>query len=803
MKVLKKILLSFLFIILIVIAGIYFYLLSTKPKYSGELKLKGLKESVDVYFDKWGIPHIYAKNEEDAYYALGYVHAQDRLFQMEILRRVGSGRLAEILGKDVTKIDAFFRTLGIAESAKKSAALYLGENKEPYQKDAFAYLAGVNRFIETGKTPVEFTILRIPKENFKPEDFYFITGYMSFSFASALKNDPVLTKILKQYGKNYLDDISPFNPDTVGKFSLVNKDSLKLPSRLASTVDELLNKIPLAPFIGSNGWVIAPSKSKSGKVLFANDTHIAYSQPSVWYEAHIEYPGFSFYGNYLGGFPFALVGHTKKFAWGLTMLENDDMDLFREKQNPGNENQYWINDHWENYELRNETIKIKGGPDSSFQIKITRHGPVINSVTDNVKKNESGPVSVWWSFTKFSGTTLQATYNLNHAERMNDFRIACSMIEAPGLNVLYGDAEGNIAWWACAKLVKRSSHVNSKVILDGAGGADEPLGFYPFSENPYCENPSCGFVYSANNSPDTSSKNLFPGYYAPADRGQRIFKFLNANKKFTKDDMHKINSDVVSEVHKAIAFEMVSVIENEPKIKNSELNRVIIQLLKTWDGNHRLDNSVPTIYYKLLSYILEMTMKDEIGKDDFPIFEISHTMKNAYKNLILNDSSSWWDNIETKAKKETRKEIFAEAFSKTVSDLQKQFGDDPSAWTWDKAHTNEYVHLIGRQKPFDKIFNVGPLPAPGGSETINNAGFPLNTDGNYKVSYGPAMRIVIDFAEVENAESILPTGQSGNLMSPHYADQKQLYMDCKSRKMMMDKEEIEKNSEDKLELLPE
>lgn len=802
MKLVKKILLTFFIILIILCVGIYFYLLTSKPNYSGELKLTGLKEKTTVYFDKYGVPHIYANNEADAYFALGYVHAQDRLFQMEILRRVGSGRLAEMLGKDLAKIDAFFRTLGIAEAAKKSAALYLNDNSNSFQKDALAYINGINSFIANGKTPLEFTLLKIPKEKFKPEDLYFITGYMSFSFAEALRNDPVLTKVLKLYGVNYLNDITPIH-DTSAVMPVNVSDSLKASKKLACTLNEIFNSVPVSPFIGSNGWVVAPSKSVSGKVLFANDTHIGYSQPSVWYEAHLEYPGYSFYGNFLGGYPYALVGHTRTYAWGMTMLENDDMDLFRERQNPENANQYWVNNHWENYEMRNEIIKIKGEADTTFSVKLTRHGPVINSVIDNVGKNETDPVAVWWSYTKFTGRILQAAYQLNHAANMSDFKNACKMIDAPGLNIMYGDSAGNIAWWGSAQLVKRPADVNPNLILDGASGNDDPLGYYDFSENPQCENPGCGYVYSANNLPDSISKNKFPGYYAPVDRSQRILQFLNENKKFTIDDMHKLNADAVSDVHREIAREIINALSGNSVLKKSTLHEKVATMLTKWNGDHQLKDVAPVIYYKLLSYIMEMGLKDEIGEEDFSSFEVSHTMKIAYKRLLSNDSSPWWDNVETKGKKETRKEIFADAFDKTVNDLKKQFGNEVDSWTWDKAHSTEYVHLIGRKKPFNKLFNVGPLPSPGGSETVNNAGFPLNTDGDYKTSYGPAMRIVIDFADIENAVSVLPTGQSGNVMSKHYSDQKDLYLKCESRKMMMNKEEIEKKSPDKLILIPE
>lgn len=795
MRILKRLLIFLVILIAAAVLTIGIYLFNSRPEYRGEVKIKGLKEAVDVHFDGYGIPHIDAKSEEDAWFALGYVHAQDRLFQMEILRRIGAGRLAEILGSDLTRVDVFFRTLGIAEAAKKSAKIFMNDNNETYQKAANAYLNGINAYIETGKTPIEFTLIGIEKEKFTSEDLYHITGYMAFSFAEALKTDPILSKINSKYGTGYLSRLIKVNDSLK-----TNADSTSL-SELALLASMLSEKFPLSPFMGSNGWVVAPQKSKSGRVLFCNDTHIGYGQPSVWYEAHVSYPGYSLYGNFLGGFPFPLLGHTNTYAWGLTMLENDDLDLFREKQNPQNPEQYFLNDHYENYALRKEVVKIKDHPDTSFMVRITRHGPVINEAIESIGKNEQQPVSLWWTFTQFDGTTLQACYLLSHAKSMGDMRNACSLIEAPGLNVLYGDASGNIAWWASGKMVKRKPHVNPNIILDGVSGNDEPSGFFSFSENPHIENPSCGYVFSANNLPDSISKNIYPGYYAPEERSIRIEKLLGKKNLFDADDMQRMNTDVVNENYKDLASLLYSIIEKDSIVSISELHKLAAEQLKDWDGNHRLKEIGPAVYYKLVSVILDMSMKDEMDSTDYWIFKSSHTMKSALRNFIADANSPWWDNIKTEKRNETRLDIISTAFDITIEELSKELGPVAANWKWERIHTVEHVHLIGRQKPFDRIFNVGPLPAPGGNETVNCSGFPLTPNGHYKVSYGPAMRVVIDFDDVENAKSILPTGQSGNFMSKHYRDQAQMYLDGKSRKMMMNKNEISK-LKNKLALIP-
>ena len=310
---------------LLVLFG-YFFLQSTKPTYSGNLSLNSLNDKVEVKYDTYGIPHIYAKNEHDAYMALGYVHAQERLFQMEMIRRVSTGTLAEILGPDLLKVDKLFRTLGIEEKSKASVEQF-NASDAPYKTATEAYIEGINEFIHDGPTPIEFRIIGIPKRDFTIEDAYNAAGYMSFGFAEGFKVDPVLSVLVGKYGMEYLNDLAIFSTyDSAWIQSYPHMDSTQLTS-----LAPIIEQIPIPLLVGSNSWVVGPDRTKSGKPVFENDTHIGYSQPSVWFEAHLEYPGMSHYGHYLAGFPFSLLGHNHLAAIGLTMFENDDVDFYLEK----------------------------------------------------------------------------------------------------------------------------------------------------------------------------------------------------------------------------------------------------------------------------------------------------------------------------------------------------------------------------------------------------------------------------------------------------------------------------------------
>lgn len=787
MKILKKVLIYLLLVIAGLVVGSYIYLLTQKPDYDGELNLQGLHDKVEVYFDEWGIPHIYALNQHDAYMALGYVHAQERLFQMEMMRRVASGRLSEILGKDLVETDKFFRALGLKKAAKESAKADFKVNND-ITMSAKAYLKGVNQYIKTGGLPVEFLLIGISKEEYTTVDMHMIAGYMAYTFQAAFKIDPLMTKIRNKLGDKYLKDFAldyvpgtekiPVHPKTDNEFAFANK------------INDILNNVPIPLLVGSNSWVLAPGKSKSGKVIFSNDTHIGYAQPSVWYEAHMEYPGFSMYGNYLAGVPFALLGHNRHSAWGLTMFENDDLDMFREKLNPDNPDQVWFKDHWEDLEIVNDKIKVKDSEDVDFQLKISRHGPIMNDLLGTMDENED-PVAVWWIYPQFKSRLLEAFYLINHSTKMEEVAYAASIIHAPGLNVMYGDTEGNIAWWAAAKLIKRSEHVQGKLILDGSSGKDEFLGFYDFKDNPKSINPPEGFVYSANNQPDTVAGILYPGYYAPEDRANRVVSFLKSDKKWDIEAMKEMITNAVSTLHPKEAKHILEKIDKN-KLKGNFAKAY--QLLNEWNGDHQVDVIAPTIFYKLLYKVLENIFLDEMGDKDFSQIVSTHMMERTFPSLFENDSSIWWDNVNTE-NIEKRADIFNLAFEQSIDELEKQLGKNIDEWEWSKVHILEHVHPIGRSgAPMGKIFNVGPFNVMGGNQVINNIDFNYNASGIYKATYGPSMRILLDFADLENSISVLPTGQSGRFLSKHYDDQAEMYNTGKFRKQMINRNEIIKKS---------
>ncbi len=789
MKIVKRILLALIILFVVIAGAVYFWLRSTAPDYSGTKRLAGLKSGTEIIYDKYGVPHIYAQNAHDAYFALGYAHAQDRLFQMVMIRRVVQGRLAEILGKDLVKTDKYMLTLSIYDAARKSAELFEKEADQPVKDEVRAYLDGVNSFIANGTLPIEFTLMDFKPDSLTLQDVFGIIGYMSLTFTSALTQDPLVYRIHQKYGDEYLKDLGV---DSLSAAAHYTQDKKAVLAGLFNKVNSLQDLIPVPIWEGSNNWVVSKEHSVTGKPILCNDTHIKYSQPSVWYEAYLEYPGYNMYGYYLGGIPFPVVGHNDYYGWGVTIFPFDNMDLYAEKQNPGNPGQYWKTDHWENYSVVKKEIKVKDADPVIYTLRSTYHGPVLNDVYESVISDNDTPVSFWWAPLHLKATTLEALYRINHASGMEDFKKGCSLIDVVGLNVLYADRDGNIAWWASGRIPRHASRSNPSMILDGASGKDDILGFYPFEKNPQIENPEGGILNTSNDAPVRVDSVLYPGYYSPGYRATRVRRLLTAKAKLSVDDMKKIQWDVYS----GRDVKLAALIAKNITARSGDDK--VLQALKNWDGNYDTASTGAVIYTQLIYFILRDAMLDETGTDDFSKLVGGNLVRSSIERLFTNEHSVWWDNIKTKTK-ETRTDIFNRAFSETSVALKNQLGDDLSQWKWGRVHQLTHIHPIGRKEPFDAYFNVGPFPMHGSNEVVDKEAFVYNENGIYPVVSGPALRFIFDLAHPDEALSVIPTGQSGNVMSPHYKDQAQLFVSGKYRTQIMKKELLKKGSTLKLE----
>ena len=792
MKLLKRILKIAIILFVLLIVGVWLFTKTLYPTYNGELELANISDKVTVHYDEVGVPHINAKNQEDAYIALGYVHAQDRLWQMELIRRISAGRLAEVFGKELIRTDKFFSGLGI-ETAASVAIEKLNKNTEAY-KLTEAYLNGINQFIEEGTTPLEFHLVGLKKEKYTIKDVYNVFGYMAFSFAIAHKTDPMLTEVKEKLGNAYFEEL---NGTVLENLTLIkNEKNTELKGGFARAMNSLLEKLPISPFIGSNSWVLGPEKTKNGKVIFANDPHIGFSQPSVWYQSHIKTPTYEIYGFNLALTPFPLLGHNRDYAYGLTMFENDDVDFYYEENNPNNSLEYKTAEGYQKYKLLDKAIKVKDGVDTTYQIKVSKHGPIMNGLIDFI--DDKRPIAMQWIYTKLENKLLDVSYEMSHAKSLSEFKKGASKLHAPGLNIMYGDAKDNIAWFASGKLYKYRDSLNTKLILDGASGNDEIQEWLSFEQNPQAINPSWNYVYSANNQPDSIAGILYPGYYLPEDRARRIVDLLAPKNDWTKEGVAKMIYDVTSPTAPEISKDLIAVLDVS---EFSASEKKAIEILKNWNGYYGKDEVGPVIYNRLLYEFQKNTFKDEMGKA-YRQFENTPFVEKVVPVQVKRENSVWWDDISTENTIETKKDIITKSFKNTFAFLQNQLGENVEYWKWDRVASVEYEHPIGKAGGLlRKFFNVGPFKTVGGDQVINNQIYNIDSTGVYKIKAGPSTRRIVDFSDVENSIAILPTGQSGNVFSEHYKDQAQKYVDGEFVKMKLNKTEIEK-SENKLVFMP-
>lgn len=811
MKWVKRIFVGIIVFLGLLFAIGYLWLRSSKPQYTGEMSIPGIGQSVEVYFDDFGVPHIYAENKHDLYVAFGYLHAQDRLFQMEMMRRAGSGTLAEIIGRPMLEADKLFRTLGLVEYAQNSAAQLRKHSDEPMYVDIMAYLQGVNQYIKQGPTPPEFALIGIDKREFTLEDLYYITGAMSFNFSQAQRTEPIIDFVAKNFNRDYLGDIGiwhrsnetfipthyPKLPGYSDATSVSTKPSTaEVLAAFAQVTVDIENIIPMAPLQGSNSWVLGSQKTKNKSVVFCNDTHIGYMIPQTWYEAHLSAPDFEMYGHFLAGIPFALVGRNRQLSWGLTMLLNDDMDFYYEKESDSEKHSYWENGSFQPAQIREHTIRIKGEQDTVIQVIHTSRGPIINEAFSEM--NAAVPISMYWTYTQLPNRTVEAFYGMNNATNFSEFERNLSLIHAPGLNINYGDVKGNVAWWGCAALIQRVDTVNSYTILDGSNPAHQPKGFYSFDVNPRSINPPSGYIYSANDWPqaivvpslaDSTFDTLwYPGYYKPQYRADRIRALIDPKDDWDIQTIQQIMTDHTNQSDADLMKLWYSLLEKNKAFTDSTFFRQYDELFH-WDGQYTPMSTSATFFNKMLYNYLRLTMEDELGTDLFQLFLHTHLSQRAAPQIAFNANSPWWNNIHTQ-NNETRDDIVFEAYCITISQLRNQFGNNPSVWNWRKAATLELKHPLGAVALFKPIFSIAAQPVYGGNETILQSGFRLDSSGNYAVNTGSQMRIIVDMAQPDSALNITPSGNSGHVCSPYYKDQAPLYRQMQFRTQWMSKNRV-------------
>ncbi len=755
------------------LAGGWYIARSTVPEYEGELPLPFLTDSVDVHFDAFGIPHINATNRNDAYRALGYLMARERLFQMEMIRRVGQGRLAEVIGEPALDSDVFYRHLRVGEHAKRCANDFLSDGPPEAVEECMAFLEGINAFITTGPKPLEFRLVGIPMETYEPHDIFTLAGYMAWSFSLAVQTDLLAQEMAQQHGVEWLSTTGLDAEDLLPHHPVCNTD----PSPIISSFPDFFGKAGIPEFKGSNAWAVAPSKSASGKAILCNDTHIGYGVPQVWYEAVIQTPDFHLYGNFLPGIPYALVGHTAAHAWGLTMFENDDIDFYLEQTDANGNFTFDLGNYPPS--ILQESIKIKGRPDTLITLTRSRHGMIINDAVSTLSSEQ--PIAMHWEYLNGRNRLLEAFRSMNTASSIEAFQRGPERIHAPGLNVVYADEQGNIAWWASARLAVRPEGVSAKLPADGTIAASEYLGYYDFSHNPQCINPPQGFVFSANEQPDAVDSVYVPGYYVPPTRSKRIERLLAERNDWDTEAMQNLLLDVINDDDAAISRELARVLKG---MFNDEPGLQACAALFPWDGSYAVDQAAPVLFQPLQVAMMRSALQEYLTDEQFVRLAPTHWFRRWMVTAMLDGNHPTWDLPSTEAV-ERMHDHLAFVFPLVCEQVAAEHGNAPDEWRWGKAHRFMPQHPLAVLPVIGNWLSIDPIDVPGSNETINQSGFTPTLLTSVKAKYGPQMRIVVDFAEVDESVSVGPVGQSGHKLSPHYDDQVVLYTQGKFREQRL------------------
>ncbi len=762
MKWIKRFLITIVVIAIGTLIFGYWYAGRPVPSYEGEQSLPGLADRVVTTFDEYGIPHIQAKNRLDAFRALGYLMASERLFQMELLRRLGTGRMAEVLGRRGLKSDVFFHTSGIVLHAEKSADVFLREAPQELRDEVNAFLGGVNAFVETGTPPLEFELAGIEMTPYEVEDLYGMAAYLAYSFSIGVQTDFLANEMVRQHGSDWVaamgilaEELKPINPTCTDSLPEV---------KLFSAFPEAFG---VPELIGSNAWAVAGTKTASGKPMLCNDTHIGYSLPQVWYEAAIDCPDFEFYGNFLPGIPYALVGHSRSHGWGLTMFENDDIDFYRERFNEDGLIMY--GDSAYAPLTREVTISVRDEQDTTYTVLESKHGPVINGAL--AFQDDFPPITMRWEYTQGENALIESYRQMSLANNLTEFESALRSIHAPGVNVMYADTAGNIAWWSCARIPEYPKGVMPKAIIDGSYPEHDISAYLDFSRNPHCINPESGFLASANELAALADSNYVFGYYLPPGRGNRIRKLLAEDDAWSTEKMKSLLLDARNDEDAKMAAFMYELLVAQDGWTAFE--KECIALLE-WSGDYTLDAAAPVLWQPFQVALFQKAMEDDMTPEQFERFCHTHWLKRLMQLSLTENEHPVWD-IRTTTPTERLSDIAPGVFKSVCARLEAAYGNDVSSWSWREAHYWEPRHPFADLPVIGRIFRPGEFPIEGGNETINQSGIKLNPDIRTYAKHGAQMRIIIDFAAVDSSLSIAPCGQSGHLRSPYFFDQGPLY----------------------------
>jgi len=801
-----------LLLLLVILPLIFFFLYlywwsiqRSNPQLDGKLTLDAFAAPVEILRDKHGIPHIYAQSRADLYRAQGFVHAQDRRWQMEQNRRIARGTLAEVYGEAALDADRFSRTVGFWRAAQADLAALDPESRQVLDW----YAEGVNAYVASRprRFGAEFNLLRVEPEAWTALDSL---GYAKVTaWGLSLNWDAELTRLrlLNQVGEVAAAELEPNYPaknpailEGVGSEELV---------RLQQTAGLLLNQYEslkswlgvAADGQGSNAWVLAPKSSLNRRPLLCNDPHLAVQIPGVWYELHLSAPDVEVSGVSFTGVPGVVIGHNADIAWGITNGMVDVQDLFVERANPADPDQFLQDGAWVPAQVIEEQINVRRGKPHIERVVITHNGPLITGLIKPLGAEKQGqnsakplPLSLRWSGHE-AGQNLRAILQLNQARNWEDFSTAMADWSTPPQNLLFADDHGNIGYRLVGKIPKREQNLG----LVPAPGWDSAYAWretIPFDELPVLYNPPSGKIVSTNNKIIGDNYPYFLGTdFAPGWRAARVEEMLNKKERHTIRDMEEMQLDTHSNYAAALT-PWLTLLNSEDAWEKAALTA-----LRKWNYRMEPESEAALVFHYTLIELIEMVFGDKLGESklgyfgigDNPLFTANGFLWRAEARLLelLNEQEeSYWYVDARSGRQRTREELLQEALTAAVTKIREAVGDSMRRWDWGRTHQVRYVHPLGSARLLKNVFNRGPLPIGGDATTLNFARHsPQLPLGMVQVT--ASYRQIFEVGSWDRAQSITNVGQSGHPLSDLYDDQIMMWKEGNYHPMPWSREAVE------------
>ena len=790
MRVMRLIGVVALLIAVAMLGAFLWYRKASQPTHEGSLVVGGISKQVVISRDARALPYIDAGDEADAIFALGYVHAQDRLWQMTFNRRIAQGRVAEIAGPGALDTDRFLRTLGIYRVAQYAAGRLDPETRRLLE----AYAAGVNASLaqRSGPQPLEFVLTRSPPpEPWQVADTLAWTLIMALDLSRTYRDELTRLRLASRLPRAEIDEFKPPYPGDVpaaiadypriyralGLFNSAQSQTSGPPRVAADNSLESFAALDETPGIGSNNWVVSGAHTRSGKPLLANDPHLGLTTPSVWYFARLRAPEFEVFGATLPGVPYVLLGRNRDVAWGFTNTGPDVQDLYIERINPDHPDQYQTPEGFARFESRTERILVRGADPVDLVVRSTRHGPVLSGVLGKVDKLIDGSryvLALRWTALEGDDMTLGSVRAMNRAHNAKEFEGALANFGLAMQNIVYADVEGNIGFVAAGRVPIRRPD-NDLQGLAPAPGWDAKYdwaGWLPYSELPRVFNPKSGMIVTAN------QKTIPPGYghYITSDwflpyRADRITQLLEATPKHDMASFRRIQGDVVSLAARDL-LEALRALAPEPA---TNAGKVALARLMAWDGTMNVNAPEPLLFHAWLRHLRARIFDDDLGPlaaDLVGQAELTRATLQVLRGAT--HARDWCDDRNTPQRHTTCTELASEALDAAVIELAKETGRDPLGLKWGEAHRAVHEHRPFSNVPLLRDWFELVVPAPGDSFTVNVGQLGLRAGSDWRAPYvtrhGPSLRAIYDLSPGATGEWIYTTGQVGNPFADNYGD---------------------------------